>query len=105
MKKGKNNLYPCVVGKKYKRAYFGKSFYKMKIAKNYFYLKGKNAEKILHDLAIKTFLADWCYLNPQLPDKKELCDLLVVFDNIAIIWQIKDLKKKIRGESLLLTIE
>jgi len=51
MKKGKNNLYPCGVGKKYKRAYFGKSFYKMKIAKNYFYLKGKNAEKILHDLA------------------------------------------------------
>jgi len=61
-------------------------------------LKGKNSEKILHDLAIKTFLADWCYLNPQLPDKKELCDLLVVFDNIAIIWQIKDLKLNKRGK-------
>lgn len=60
--------------------------------KNYFYLKGKNAEKIVHDLASKTFITDWCYLNPMLPSGKELCDLLVAFDDIAIIWQIKDLK-------------
>ena len=44
--------------------------------KNYFYLKGKNAEKIVHDLASKTFITDWCYLNPMLPSGKELCDLL-----------------------------
>ncbi len=60
--------------------------------KNYFDLKGKNAEKFIHELASKTFLTDWCYLSPKLPDGKELCDLLVVFDEIAIIWQIKDLK-------------
>jgi len=70
----------------------------MNISKDYFYLKGKNAEKIVHDLAIKTFLTDWCYLNPKLPNGKELCDLLVVFDDIAIIWQIKNLKLNKQGE-------
>ena len=60
--------------------------------KDYFYTKGQKAEKLVHDLATKTFLTDWCYLNPKLPDGKELCDLLVVFDEIAIIWQIKNLK-------------
>ena len=61
-------------------------------SKDYFFLKGANAEKIVHELALKTFLIDWCFLNPKLPDGKELCDLLIVFDDIAIIWQIKDLK-------------
>ena len=62
--------------------------------KNYYDLKGKNAEAVLHELAEKTFLADWCYLNPKLPDGNELCDLLVVFDDVAIIWQVKDVKLK-----------
>jgi hypothetical protein len=66
--------------------------------KNYFNQKGKNAENILHYLAKKTFLADWCYLNPKLPNKKELCDLLVIYDEIAIILQIKDLKLNNQGE-------
>lgn len=60
--------------------------------KDYFRLKGEKAEIILHELAEKTFLTDWCYPNPMLPDGKELCDLLVVFGNIAIIWQLKDTK-------------
>ena len=60
--------------------------------KHHFTTKGKNAEQVLNNLAQKTFLADWCFLNPQLPNGKELCDLLVVFDEIAIIWQVKDLK-------------
>jgi len=64
----------------------------------YFDKKGKNAEKILHHLAEKTFLTDWCYLNPKLPNKKELCDLLVIYDEIAIIWQIKDLKLDKQGK-------
>lgn len=63
----------------------------------YFELKGKNAEKILHELAEKSFLVDWCFPNPRLPDGKELCDLLVVFDDIAIVWQIKDLKTDENG--------
>ncbi len=61
-------------------------------SKHYFSTKGENAESFVNELAIKTFLTDWCYLNPSLPNGKELCDLLVIFDNVAIIWQIKDLK-------------
>lgn len=57
-----------------------------------FNLKGKNAEKLVHNLALKTFLADWCYLNPKLPTGKELCDLLVVYDETVVIWQVKDLQ-------------
>lgn len=59
---------------------------------HYFREKGAKAEKIIHDLSIKTFFTDWCYPNPPRPGGKELCDLLVVFDDTAIIWQIKDLK-------------
>src|SRR5574341_313727 len=65
---------------------------------NEFNIKGKNAEQVVHELALKSFLTDWCYLNPKLPDNKELCDLLVVFDDIAIIWQIKDLKLDEKGK-------
>lgn len=57
----------------------------------HFTLKGKRAEQLIQELAERTFLTDWCYANPRLPDGKELCDLLVVFDTTAIIWQIKDL--------------
>lgn len=63
-------------------------------SKDYFHIKGQNAEKLVYDLSVKIFLTDWCYLNPKLPNGKELCDLLIVFDDIAIIWQIKDLKVK-----------
>jgi len=62
------------------------------VKKDYFRLKGKEAESILHELAEKTFLTDWCYPNPVLPNGKELCDLLVVFDDTAIVWQLKDTK-------------
>ena len=57
-----------------------------------YHLKGQNAEQFLHTLAVKSFFTDWCYPNPHWPDGKELCDLLVVFDNVVIIWQVKDLK-------------
>ncbi len=60
--------------------------------KRYYEFKGKVAEEVLHMLAQKTFLTDWCYLNPMLSSGKELCDLLVVFDDTAIIWQLKDVK-------------
>lgn len=66
-------------------------------SKHHFNIKGKDAEEFVHELALKTFLTDWCYLNPDLPDGKELCDLLVVFDNVAIIWQIKNLKLDANG--------
>jgi hypothetical protein len=57
-----------------------------------FSLKGKKAEEVVHHLAQKTFLTDWCYQNPCIQKGKELCDLLIVFDDVAIVWQIKDLK-------------
>ena len=57
-----------------------------------FRLKGRDAEVVLHQLAFRSFFTDWCYPNPSLPNGKELCDLLVVFDSIAIIWQVKNLK-------------
>jgi hypothetical protein len=56
---------------------------------HYFREKGERAEAIIHNLATKTFLTDWCYPNPKKPEGKEICDLMVVFDDIAIIWQIK----------------
>lgn len=55
-------------------------------------LKGKNAEEFVYTLAKNSFFEDWCYKNPKFPDGKELCDLLIVYGEIAIIWQIKDLK-------------
>lgn len=64
----------------------------MALPKDYFHEKGRRAEAIIRALATKTFLTDWCYPNPKKPDGKELCDLLVVFDDTAIIWQVKDLK-------------
>jgi hypothetical protein len=39
-------------------------------------LKGKKAEEVVTQLAEKTFLVDWCFPNPHLPNGKELCDLL-----------------------------
>jgi len=70
-------------------------------ASNTFNEKGTNAENFVYELAKKTFLTDWCYLRPHLPEnkgKKELCDLLVVYDTIAIIWQVKDTKLDKNGE-------
>ena len=62
------------------------------------FLKGKKAEEFVQDLARKTFLEDWCYDNPKLPNGKEICDLLIVYDEVAIIWQIKDLKLDEKGK-------
>jgi len=64
---------------------------------HYFRQKGADAERVIHDLANKTFFVDWCYPNPKKPDGKELCDCLIVFDDTAIIWQIKDLKVDEQG--------
>ncbi len=90
---GRNETCPCGSGKKYKKCCLNKIDEPQgDYSPHYFQLKGKNAEQVLHGLAEKTFFTDWCFLNPKLPDGKELCDLLVVFDDIAIVWQIKNLK-------------
>jgi hypothetical protein len=64
----------------------------MQFPKHHYQLKGQRAEEYLYDIAVNSFISDWCYLNPKLPDGKELCDLLVVFGDTILIWQIKDLK-------------
>lgn len=65
--------------------------------RHHFRLKGESAEKVVHDLAEESFFMDWCYRNPKLADGKELCDLLVVFEDVAVIWQVKDLKLQGNG--------
>jgi len=100
MKIGRNDSCPCGSGKKYKKCCLEKCENKPNINfdKHYFELKGKIAENFIYDLAQKSFLTDWCYMNPKWDDGKELCDLLVVFGEIAIIWQIKDLKRHDNGK-------
>ena len=95
MKIGRNDLCPCGSGKKYKKCCLDKDeiITAPNYDKHYFQLKGKDAENFVYELAQKSFLTDWCFINPKWDDGKELCDLLVVFGDKAIIWQIKDLKK------------
>lgn len=93
MKIGRNQPCPCGSGLKYKKCCLGKKEQTpVHLGKDYFQIKGAKAESVVHDLSIKSFLTDWCYLNPKLSSSREICDLLVVFDDIAIIWQIKSLK-------------
>lgn len=89
---GRNEPCPCKSGKKYKRCCLNKTQPNTQYSGTYFNLKGKRAEEIVQYLAEKTFFTDWCYRNPHVQKGEELCDLLVVFDNVAIIWQIKNLK-------------
>lgn len=58
---------------------------------HFFRLKGERAERVIQEFAERSFLMDWCYSNPELPNGKELCDLLIVYDDIAIVWSIKEL--------------
>lgn len=101
-KVGRNDICPCGSGKKYKKCCLNSennnSISEDIPDKRYFELKGKKAEEIVHQLAQKSFLTDWCFLNPKFPDCKELCDLFVVFDDIALIFQIKDLKLHENGK-------
>lgn len=99
MKIGRNQPCPCGSGKKYKKCCLNNPTSRNENSnRHYFQLKGSEAEGIVHDLSIRSFLTDWCYLNPRLPDGKEICDLLVVFDDIAIIWQVKSLKLRDDGQ-------
>jgi hypothetical protein len=60
-------------------------------------LRVESGEEFVAELAAKTFLIDWCFPNPKLPSGKELCDLLVIFEGTAIIWQVKNTKLKSDG--------
>ncbi|MBK7141483.1 MAG: hypothetical protein IPH75_05345 [bacterium] len=54
-----------------------------------FEFKGKRAESVVNELAFRSFLSEWCFPNPRWEDGKEICDLLVAFDRILIIFQVK----------------
>ena len=62
---------------------------------NIFNEKGSAAETLIAGLCGDAFFQDFCFKNPYVgsgKDRKELCDVLVVLDDIAIIWQIKNIK-------------
>ena len=49
-------------------------------------------EKTLSDLCDLAFLKLWSFPNPYKEPGKELCDVLVVFDNNIIIFSVKNIK-------------
>jgi hypothetical protein len=59
---------------------------------HYFQEKGKIAEEFISRLCSNAFQYDFCFKNPYV-DGRELCDELVVLQNKAIIWQIKNIKE------------
>ena len=50
------------------------------------------SEKILGQLCDRVFLKAWTYRNPYRAKGKELCDLLVVFDDHIFIFEVKEIK-------------
>ncbi|MFA5298894.1 MAG: hypothetical protein WC389_11870 [Lutibacter sp.] len=60
------------------------------------FLKGKIGETFVNELAENTFLNYWCFPNPhdEQGNKKEICDLLILFKKVCIICQIKNYEFK-----------
>ena len=54
--------------------------------------KGAMAEEFLSELARRTFFPLWSHLRPRRSNGRELCDLLVIYDQSAVVWQVKNLK-------------
>ena len=60
--------------------------------------KGKAAEAVLNRVASISYSPMFCFANPENPTtREEICDLLIVCGNTALIWQVKSLKKKATG--------
>lgn len=49
------------------------------------------SEEFVLEVCKKSCLEFWCYNNPKLPNGKELCDVLVVFENHVLIISVKDI--------------
>jgi len=58
--------------------------------------KGQKGEDFVNSLAYNSFLKFWCYPGPrnEKGDKKEICDLLVIFNNVVIIISVKNYEFK-----------
>ncbi|MEX6627602.1 hypothetical protein [Tenacibaculum salmonis] len=54
--------------------------------------KGIEGENFVNNIANNNFLEYWCYPSPkdEKGDKKEICDLLIIFQNILIIVSVKN---------------
>ncbi len=54
--------------------------------------KGEIAEKYVNELAYSSYLKYWCYPNPidEEGDRKEICDLLILFKKTCIIISVKN---------------
>lgn len=55
--------------------------------------KGKAGEDFVSKVAYNTFLKYWCYPGPLdiTGDNKEICDLLIVFGDVCIIVEVKNI--------------
>ncbi len=49
------------------------------------------SEKLVFDLCRRSFLSLWSYANPQRPDGRELCDVLLVFGERIIVFSVKEI--------------
>lgn len=59
-------------------------------------IKGTEGENFVNELAFSSFFKYWCYPSPKYEngDKKEICDLLVIFNDVLIIFSIKNYEFK-----------
>ncbi|MCQ4139182.1 hypothetical protein [Chryseobacterium sp. EO14] len=59
-------------------------------------IKGTEGEDFVNDLAFSSFFKYWCYPSPKYEngDKKEICDLLVIFNDVLIIFSVKNYEFK-----------
>ena len=62
--------------------------------------KGQSAEEYVFHFANTAYLKHWCYPNPldESGDKKEICDLLILFKDICIIISVKNYNLKGNAE-------
>lgn len=59
-------------------------------------IKGDLGENFVNEIAYKSFFKYWCYPSPKNEngDKKEICDLLIIFKDICIIFSVKNYEFK-----------
>lgn len=58
--------------------------------------KGNAGEKFVNEIAYNSFMKYWCYPSPkdEKGDKKEICDLLIMFGEYTIIISVKNYEFK-----------
>ncbi len=52
------------------------------------------SEEYVSKIGTKTFLSLWSFENPLKPNREELCDFLVVFENDIVIFSVKNIEYK-----------